>query len=151
MSQISFVAYLKAAPQGSKVHVGRGRMIESSKAVKPYRHALAQIALMHRGPGFPVCIFHEPIGLTVDFYFLRPASAKKRKYPSVKPDLDKLVRATLDSLTGILYDDDSQVIEINARKHYCTVERVEISCYTLSPSATPFQKGEVTCEGRASV
>lgn len=32
------------------------------------------------------------------------------------PDLDKLVRAVLDALTGIAYLDDKQVVAINARR-----------------------------------
>jgi Holliday junction resolvase RusA-like endonuclease len=45
---------------------------------------------------------------------------------SVKPDLSKLVRATEDSFTGLLYADDAQIVETIARKHYGTPERVEV-------------------------
>lgn len=141
--QISFVAYLKAAPQGSKRHVGKGIMIESSKEVGPYRHNLAIIAkkaVDEASTSDLYSLFNLGIGLTLDFYFLKPKSAKNRKYPSVKPDLDKLIRSTCDALTGILYKDDSQICEISARKHYCTTERVEISCYSLSPSKPKFKK-----------
>ena len=34
---VTFVVQSKAAPQGSKRHVGNGVMIESSKRVKPFR------------------------------------------------------------------------------------------------------------------
>jgi len=34
------------------------------------------------------------------------------------PDLDKILRSVLDSLTGIVYKDDSQVDQIIARKAY---------------------------------
>ena len=35
------------APQGSKRHVGGGRMIESSKKVEPWREAVARVASAH--------------------------------------------------------------------------------------------------------
>lgn len=40
------------------------------------------------------------------------------KQPASAPDLDKLVRAVLDALTGLAYHDDAQVVEIHARKVY---------------------------------
>jgi crossover junction endodeoxyribonuclease RusA len=38
--------------------------------------------------------------------------------PSVKPDIDKLARATLDALTGIVFDDDSRIVELALHKTY---------------------------------
>jgi Holliday junction resolvase RusA-like endonuclease len=35
-----------------------------------------------------------------------------------RPDLDKLIRAILDGITGILIEDDSQVVNITATKQY---------------------------------
>jgi crossover junction endodeoxyribonuclease RusA len=49
----------------------------------------------------------------------------------VKPDLDKVIRATCDALTGILYADDAQIVDTSARKHYGSPERVEISMVVL--------------------
>lgn len=39
-------------------------------------------------------------------------------FPQVKPDVDKLARATADSLTGIIYDDDSRIVEKRLLKVY---------------------------------
>lgn len=61
-----------------------------------------------------------PIATVIDFYLPRPASApKSRARPDRRPDLDKLVRATLDGLTdsGVI-EDDASIVEIAARKHY---------------------------------
>lgn len=57
-----------------------------------------------------------PLAVTVAFYLPRPKRAGAR--PSVKPDLDKLLRATLDPLEGIVIDQDSRVVEVSASKHY---------------------------------
>jgi len=63
----------------------------------------------------------KPVAVAVkvelDFIVTKPKSTK-RAFPSVKPDLDKLVRAVLDGLTGVVYEDDSQVIMIKASKTY---------------------------------
>lgn len=38
--------------------------------------------------------------------------------PTSTPDVDKLARAVLDALTGVLYRDDSQVVQLMASKVY---------------------------------
>lgn len=43
-------------------------------------------------------------------------------YPSVKPDVDKLIRAVLDGLTGVIYRDDAQVVSVAAIKSYTDVQ-----------------------------
>lgn len=39
-------------------------------------------------------------------------------WPATKPDVDKLERAVLDALTGVLWADDSQVVILSADKVY---------------------------------
>lgn len=36
-----------------------------------------------------------------------------------KPDIDKLVRCALDGLKAVVYKDDSQVVHVDAIKHWC--------------------------------
>ena len=76
-----------------------------------------------------------PIRLNCTFYIETPKSWSKKKrlealegriLPTSRPDLDNYVKAVLDGLNEILYNDDSQVIEISARKKYnghgsCTI------------------------------
>lgn len=60
-----------------------------------------------------------PIGVSVSVALPRPKSLARKQTSHVKkPDLDKLVRAVLDALTGIGYEDDSQVTMIDAIKEY---------------------------------
>jgi len=66
------------------------------------------------------------IKITTDFLLLKPKSTK-RAFPWVKPDLDKLVRAVLDALSGVAYEDDSQVILIQATKTYSDKQGVWIT------------------------
>ena len=58
-----------------------------------------------------------PVAVEVAF-FLPRGKTVKRKQPAVKPDLDKLVRAVLDALTGYCYKDDGQVVRVVAVKEY---------------------------------
>jgi crossover junction endodeoxyribonuclease RusA len=120
---------LSPAPQGSKRHVGGGRMVESSAKVKPWREAVRQEAI-----ATGLAISAEPIYLHLLFRFRRPKghwNAKGELKPSApksivtRPDLDKLCRSTLDSLTGTLFHDDSQVAFLVASKEYCLPGELE--------------------------
>lgn len=42
------------------------------------------------------------------------------EFPRGKPDADKLARATLDSLTGIVFDDDARIVQLSICKVYAT-------------------------------
>jgi len=64
------------------------------------------------------------------FGFQRPKSRKKDRHKTTKPDLDKLERAVLDALTGICYQDDSQVTVLHAEKFYGDAESL-IRVYEL--------------------
>lgn len=110
------------APQGSKRHVGGGRMVESSTDVRPWRE-LVQNAALDAVAEYPewLAVPDKPVQLAVVFHLRRPASISeaKRPFPSVKPDLDKLVRSTMDALTtsGAVAD-DSRIVVIAAGKRY---------------------------------
>jgi Holliday junction resolvase RusA-like endonuclease len=45
--------------------------------------------------------------------------------------VDKLCRAVLDALTGILYHDDAQVVSLNASKRYGVASMTAISLVTI--------------------
>lgn len=40
-------------------------------------------------------------------------------FPATKPDLDKLIRNTMDPLEGVVYDGDSRIVAFDAKKVYC--------------------------------
>jgi len=70
------------------------------------------------------------MGLDVIFHVQRPKSVK-RASPSVAPDLDKYLRSVGDALTGICYIDDSQIVDIKAKKVYSDSPGAEIKCYQI--------------------
>jgi len=71
-----------------------------------------------------------PVFVVVEDHRVRPKAAKKRPKPSVKPDLDKIVRACLDVLViGGVIRDDAQVCQINAWKVYSLSPEVRLTVY----------------------
>lgn len=60
-----------------------------------------------------------PVVVTIRFFLSRPASLPKKIREHVRrPDLDKLVRGSLDALNKVIWEDDSQVVQITATKRY---------------------------------
>lgn len=116
MATVSFVVYGQPAPQGSKRFVGvaksgRGILIESSKAVKPWREDVGNAARVARKGQPPL---DGPLVLRMVFTVAKPASSPKRRrvYPMRKPDLSKLARSTEDALvTSGLIADDARIVE----------------------------------------
>jgi Holliday junction resolvase RusA-like endonuclease len=115
------------APQGSKRHVGRGIMVESSKAVGPWREAVrAETQRMMAAHPFVGAVKVEitfGLGRPKGHYGTGKNVGKVRDsapwYPQGRPDLDKLARAVLDGLTaGGAWVDDAQVVCLTARKVY---------------------------------
>lgn len=135
-SGLSFRVYGVPAPQGSKRHVGGGRMIESSKRVKPWREAVKSAA-REAIDALPTAdhywrLVPMAFEITVTFIFPRPRhhfrtgrnahplrdNAPTR--PAKKPDIDKLLRSTFDAIgdAGGIWLDDAQVVTVTAHKVY---------------------------------
>jgi Holliday junction resolvase RusA-like endonuclease len=110
---MTITVYGTPAPQGSKRHVGKGIMVESSEKVKPWREAVKYAAIGNMEP------FIGAVRVSIVFTIQKPKSAPKkwRTYPDRKPDIDKLVRSTFDALTDVgVFEDDARVVELTASK-----------------------------------
>lgn len=71
--------------------------------------------------------FEGAVQLTARFFLPRPKALLRRSLPHTKaPDCDKLVRALLDAITGVVYRDDSQVTSIVASKAYAVNDPVGV-------------------------
>jgi Holliday junction resolvase RusA-like endonuclease len=76
--------------------------------------------------------WNEPLGVGLIFNLIRPTSiSKKRKWPSVKPDLDNLSKSVLDALNGVYYTDDSRICEMVIRKRYSQTPGVEVTIWKI--------------------
>ena len=140
MNSLTFVVYGLPAPQGSKRHMGNGILVESSKAVRPWRTDCKHAAL--------ACIPHDwdpslPMSISVVFRFKRPAhhiiksglssTAPQHNTSGRHGDLSKLVRSTEDALTGVVYDDDRQIVTLAASKRYCVGDEPQGAVITITP------------------
>jgi crossover junction endodeoxyribonuclease RusA len=117
------------APQGSKRHVGNGRMVEASKRVKPWRQAVAASAQQQMREQ-KCSLITGACSVSIEFRFKRPKSHfttngqlkanAPEHYIVKKNDIDKACRSTLDALSdGGVFADDCLVVRLVADKRYC--------------------------------
>jgi len=60
-----------------------------------------------------------PLRLEVEFYLPRPKARKNDDYVAVKPDIDNLLKSTMDALSNAgVWHDDAQVAAIVSTKRY---------------------------------
>lgn len=96
---------------------GRGVVFTQAQTITQWQRRVATVARQHRPASWDMA---APMQLEVVFSMPRPKRSKHELHV-VKPDLDKLCRTICDALTGSLYDDDSQVFSISARKCYAAL------------------------------
>lgn len=130
MSEISFTVYGIAAGKGSTTSrfvPERGRTFtHSPKNTQNWERLVKDVAQQHVPPDG---LLDGPLQMQLRFYLPKPKSAPKRRrtWPDKKPDLDKLIRAVGDALTGVIYTDDARIVTITASKDYGVTPRVEIA------------------------
>ncbi len=143
---VSFFVPGKPAKKGShnsRAFVGAGGQLgsytyDADKGLTKWAKAVHVVALAavreQRGTGYTPTI--APVAVRVTFLFARPRShglrwgtrGKPRQLPPptsrMLGDVDKLCRGFLDSLTGVVWQDDSQVVRLEAEKAYAEVGEV---------------------------
>jgi Holliday junction resolvase RusA-like endonuclease len=116
----------KPCTQGSKDQFGR----EANRRLPGWRSDARQAALAAAPVGWDPA---APVLVAFTAFFARPRShyGSRRGEPYLRPDappypgrvgdVDKIARALLDALTGILWNDDDQVIDLHGRKLYAAI------------------------------
>lgn len=131
---IEFEVHGKPQPQGSaKAFIPKGwnRAVITSdnKTLKPWRQDVSQVALQAMRGNPPA---ESPVRVSVIFRFARPKSVKASvAYKTTKPDVDKLLRSVLDSMTGIVFRDDSQVVMLVGQKEFAAAEGASVRVTTI--------------------
>lgn len=138
---LTIVVHGTVAGQGSKRHVGRGILIESSKRVKPWREAVRAATVHAIGEWEASCEagchgrvwqpYAGPVRVNVKFTFTRPRSHYRTGrfsdvlrpdapvFKASPPDLDKALRASFDAITDAgVWTDDARVVYVLASKSY---------------------------------
>ncbi len=109
-----------AQPKGSArafVPKGWSRAVvtSSNPRLKEWQTLVSLQAARHVSQG----VLDGPVVVELAFVLHRPDSLPKRvAHCTKKPDVDKLARAALDALTGIVIKDDAQVVCLVATKSY---------------------------------
>jgi len=73
---------------------------------------------------FPIYPGGVPLEVNVDLVFKRIGKFKPKKYGDglqwkpTKPDFDNVVKAVLDALNGVLWEDDAQVVKSTTQTFY---------------------------------
>ena len=128
-------------PQGSKSAFVRGNraIITEGKGPGRQKHAdwRAAVATAARDwqDAHQLPLLDEPLGVVIEFALPKPRSKPRwKRWPDVKPDVDKLIRSVLDSLSGVIIADDSRVVTVTASKVYgdppgCRVTIVPLGDY----------------------
>lgn len=89
-------------------------------------------------PGFKP--LETPLSVEIKAFFAPPKSWSKKKQdlalcgeikPTVKPDCDNISKNLCDSLNGLAYKDDKQIIELKVSKSYAESEFVIIKIETI--------------------
>ena len=81
----------------------------------------------------------NPVELKIVYFMPIPKDTSKKKKVLMlsndnikhvkKPDIDNLLKMTLDCMTGIVFEDDRQIWRLEAEKRYSDSPRTEITIY----------------------
>ncbi|CEI72945.1 RusA family crossover junction endodeoxyribonuclease [Romboutsia hominis] len=121
----------KARPRFN-TKTGRAYTTDRTRMYEDYTKLLYRSQIKHYFEGY--------IRLTVKaFYKIAKSDSKKIKEqkkanvlrPSKKPDIDNVVKLIADSLNDIAYKDDTQIVEIVAKKFYSENPRVEVTIESI--------------------
>lgn len=104
--KIKFTAELEPVPFKRVMQNGKRRF--NDRRYSDFKEVLAHIAkIFVRAP------LKGNIKISVDFFKLKPKKITSRNWG----DLDNYLKSVLDALNGIAFDDDSQVVEVHAKKN----------------------------------
>jgi len=109
----------KSRPRFGRTKIG-GVVTYTPQKTRDYERALksfAQVAMIGK------TMLEGPVKVTITAYF---SHKTKTGWHVSRPDLDNIIKAVLDALNEIVFDDDAAVCEIVASKKYDNEERIEV-------------------------
>lgn len=123
----------QARPRATRM--GKGIRLYDPKKTADFKKELRAMA-----QGLDVEPLQDALSVEIWFYRAVQKSISNKEHvrrttgcvrPTVKPDIDNLCKATLDSFNGILWKDDSQIVDLNLHKYYSDNPRIEIELEEL--------------------
>lgn len=135
---IQFTVYgepvAQGRPRASTVN-GHVRMYDPAKS-RHYKEYVRLVASQQA----PAKLLEGPLLLRVAVYRSIPKSFSKKKQnqaeqglirPTTKPDADNFLKGVKDALKGIIWKDDSQVVDVSVAKFYSERPRIEVTIEEL--------------------
>jgi len=114
-------------------HNGYSRAYTDKNTVSYENNIKAMFKRAHPNKSFPEGMM---LDLRVIAYFGIPVSTSQKKRaamiageirPTKKPDADNILKIVADSLNGLAYHDDAQLVDTQIRKYYSANPRIEIT------------------------
>jgi Holliday junction resolvase RusA-like endonuclease len=120
-------------PMGKqRPRLGAGHTFNPQKTVN-YETLVKELYVMNKLPKL-----EGPIKMEITALYEIPKSKSKKQQeemrqdkvrPTVKPDMDNIIKIIADALNGIAYDDDKQIVQVTCSKWYSTDPRVIVYLY----------------------
>lgn len=134
MMQIMFTIYGEPVPKGRPRFSTRGKfpVAYTPEKTKNYESDVGMMAKAAMGASNPL---EGALEAFIYVTFPVPASYSKKRTEAClidsekhtkKPDLDNIVKAVLDGMDKIVFENDSQITSIHATKVYGEVPKVEV-------------------------
>ena len=131
-----YVIKVVPEPQKKTRFANRGGRIftynPSAKYEESIRKEIKKTIIEYNSSITPI---EAPVFLRINLFLPIPKSTPKKKKMEMlskrihhikKPDVDNLAYPIVNALKGILYKDDSQIVELHASKFYSETPHVEI-------------------------
>jgi len=140
MAEISFIVYGEPKAQGRPRFKRRGNSVQTYDDPKSneYKDTVYSVAVQNKPPE----LLQGPLSVVIVCLRSMTAailkSARKttlaeagKIFPLTKPDVDNYAKGVKDALKGVIWRDDSQVVELTVIKRYSETPRVEITVREL--------------------
>lgn len=98
-----------------------------------------------------------PVDVSITFQFTPPQSWSKAKqqkamyterFKTTKPDIDNLTKTVMDALNGHAWVDDSQVVQLTARKVYGESDKTYVTIKDAVPAGEEEVYRYIDCQWR---
>ena len=131
MEEVNFIIPGKPIGKGRPRFAKSGHCWTPSKTVM-YEQGIKQAYWMKYGARMYAA--DKALAVEIVLYYTRPKSMTKKNQllaqqgllrPIVKPDVDNVIKAILDALNGMAFEDDRQIVQVTCEKWYDTTEENE--------------------------
>lgn len=115
-----------------------GKFVYTPKQTIEYENWV-KTSYLNKYRGQPV--LENALKVKIIAFYEVPKSASKKKrlqmlnneiFPTIKPDTDNIAKSILDSLNGIAFLDDKQVVKLEVEKYYAANASVVVTIQEVS-------------------